>query len=464
MRPLEYLSRMFSWTILSAILISLIPVSGPAMMQRSPISRPFAELQHPAIQYYQTAPTDPVARLMGRVERGEARIGYDDKNGYLASLLKELGIDPSSQLLVASKTSLQIDQISPSTPRAIYFNDEVYVGWVQGSPIVELSAVDPKLGATFYTVFQEPGGGVKFEHEMGLCLQCHDPSMPSHIMTSVIPDNRGLPVFTAGLFSTSDQSPFPERWGGWYVTGTHGGQVHMGNLIADIPTSPPGISRVKVDVDRTEGANMTQLATDVVDTTPYLGPHSDIVALMVLGHQVNVSNRITHLGYETRKALHLEKTINEELGRQEAPLSAITMKRIKDSAELLLQAMMLSGEVKLTSPIDGTSGFSDHFASLGPWDDMGRSLRQFDLTKRLFRYPLSYLIYSDSFQDLPEVARNQVYGRLWDVLGGEDRSEPFAHLSDADRGAILEILEKTEMGFARKVNELRRQAGDRNQR
>jgi len=94
---------------------------------------------------------------------------------------------------------------------------------------------------------------------------------------------------------------------------------------------------------------------------------------------------------------------------------------------------------------------------------MGRSLRQFDLTKRLFRYPLSYLIYSDSFQDLPEVARNQVYGRLWDVLGGEDRSEPFAHLSDADRGAILEILEKTEMGFARKVNELRRQAGGRDQ-
>ncbi len=98
-----------------------------------------------------------------------------EKNGYLASLLSELDIDVSSQLLVASKTSLQIAHISPATPRAIYFNDKVYVGWVQGSPAIELSAVDPKLGAVFYTVEHEPGMGAKFEHKMGVCLQCHKP-------------------------------------------------------------------------------------------------------------------------------------------------------------------------------------------------------------------------------------------------------------------------------------------------
>ncbi len=463
MRPLNRLSRPFGRTISSATLIFLLPVTGFTMMQRSPVSRPFAELQHPAIQYYQTAPTDPVAKLMDRVDRGEVQLRYDTKGGYLASLLDELGIDVSSQLLVASKTSLQIDQISPETPRAIYFNDSVYVGWVQGSPLVELSAVDAKLGATFYTVAGGEGGGARFEHEMGLCLQCHDPSMPSHIMTSVIPDKGGLPVFTAGLFSTSDQSPFPERWGGWYVTGTHGGQVHMGNLIADIPPSPPGISRVKVKVDRSEGANLTQLASSLVDTTPYLGRHSDIVALMVLGHQVNVSNQITHLGYETRKALHLESTLDTELGREEGPISPVTLTRINAAAELLVGARLFSGEVRLTSPIDGTSGFADHFASQGPWDDKGRSLRQFDLTRRLFRYPLSYLIYSESFQSLPEVARGQVYQLLWEVLVGEDRTDTFAHLSDSDRGAIIGILEKTESGFTRTANQLRRQSAGRTQ-
>ncbi len=436
------------------ILVFLIPITG--LTQRGPVSRPFAALQHAAIQYYTTPPTDPVARLQARVERGEVQLAYDaEKNGYLASLLEELGIDVSSQLLVASKTSLQIDHISPTTPRAIYFNDDVYVGWVQGSPIIEFSAVDPKLGATFYTVMEESDTVAKFEHKMGVCLQCHDPSMPSHIMTSVIPDRGGLPVFTAGLFSTSDQSPFPERWGGWYVTGTHGGQVHMGNLIADIPPSPPGISRVKVKVDRTEGANLTELEKDMVDTTPYLGRYSDIVALMVLGHQVNVSNQITHLGYESRKALHLERTLNEEQGRRADYISAAGARRIENAAELLVSAMLFSGEVTLTSPIEGTSGFADHFARQGPFDDQGRSLRQFDLTRRLFRYPMSYLIYSDSFRGLPEVARDKVYRRLWEVLGGEDHSPTFAHLSESDRGAIIGILEDTEPGFAEYRTEMK---------
>ena len=424
--------------VAGAILLLLIPATGLAMMQRSPVTRPYVELQHPAIRYYTSTPTDPVAKLMAQVKEGEVALDYDNANGYLPSLLSELDIDVSSQLLVASKTSLQIDLISPRTPRAIYFNDSVYIAAVQGSSVLEISTVDPKLGAVFYTVGREPDLGAKFERKMGVCLQCHNPSLPSHVMTSVIPDPRGQPIFTAGLFSTSDQSPFPERWGGWYVTGTHGGQVHMGNLIADVPPSPPGISRTPVKVDRSEGANRTEL---VVDTTPYLGDHSDIVALMVLGHQVNVGNLITNLGYETRKTLHAEQD------REAGDLSPEARSRIKEAADLLVRAMLFVGEEPLTSPIDGTSGFTDHFASRGPLDSEGRSLRQLDLNRRLFRYPLSYLIYSDSFQGLPEIARHQVYQRLWDVLGGEDRSRTFAHLSEVDRRAILEILKDTDPGF-----------------
>ena len=189
---------------------------------------------------------------------------------------------------MASKTSLQLPFISPETPRAIYFNDEIYIGWIQGSPILEISSVDPKLGAVFYVLAHEEGKPPEIKRESAVWIQCHNPQSSSHVMTSVVPDPRGIPVFNAGMFTTTDQSPLPERWGGWYVTGTHGGQVHMGNLIADVPPGLPGINKNKVPLDRSSGANVTDLCTRV-DTTPYLSDYSDIVALMVLGHQVGGS-------------------------------------------------------------------------------------------------------------------------------------------------------------------------------
>jgi hypothetical protein len=81
-------------------------------------------------------------------------------------------------------------------------------------------------------------------------------------------------------------------------------------------------------------------------------------------------------------------------------------------------------------------------------DGQGRSLRDFDLETRVFRYPLSYLVYSAAFDALPQGAREMVYERFAAVLRGEDRSEPFARLSDGDRAAILAILAATKPEFA----------------
>src|SRR6185436_18850866 len=77
-----------------------------------------------------TTLTDPISLLNRRIERGEVKLRYTPERGCLPSLLKELGIPVSSQMLVFSKTSLQIDKISSTTPRAVYFNDDVYVGWI----------------------------------------------------------------------------------------------------------------------------------------------------------------------------------------------------------------------------------------------------------------------------------------------------------------------------------------------
>jgi hypothetical protein len=358
-----------------------------------------------------------------------------------------LKISVASQILVFSDTSFQIDLVSPQTPRAIYFKDDVYVAWPQGGSVVEISAVDRQLGAVFYTLSQKKSNSPRFERQTHLCLRCHDSysltggGVPRSIMGSGFTDKSGQLVSHEGWHLTTDQSPLSQRWGGWYVTGTHGNQVHMGNLIAKDAADAARL-------DLTAGANLTDLGA-LMDTSAYLGKHSDIVALMVIEHQVHVQNLITRVNYDTRTALHNQQMPDKDLGRDPDDRSAATLKRIETIAEPLVRAMLFVDEAPLSGPIVGTSGFSAEFVSQGPRDVQGRSLRQLDLNKRLFRYPCSFLIYSEAFDALPDLTKKYIYERLGEVLGGQDRSEDFAHLSDADRQAIREILEETQADFPR---------------
>lgn len=388
---------------------------------------------------YLTAPVDdPVARLQGRLDRGEVALAYS-KQGYLADVLRELGISPSSQMLVFSKTSFQRSRISRRTPRAVYFNDDTYVGFCQQGEVIELSTTDPQQGAVFYTLRQAEVEKPVFERQTHDCLQCHASSktqdVPGHLVRSVFPDATGMPVFNAGTFSTSHESPLKERWGGWFVTGRHGRQAHMGNVIVTNRQRPERL-------DTAAGANVTDLS-GFVDTSPYLTPHSDIVALMVLEHQVKVHNLITATNYHARMALHYEEAMNKALGRPADSLSETTRRRYQTPAEKLLRYLLFVDEAPLEEPISGTSRFVEEFASRGPRDHLGRSLREFDLQSRLFKYPCSYEIYSAALAGLPDVARDYLFRRLHDVLTGKDATADFARLTAADRKAILEILTDT---------------------
>ena len=422
-------------------LVFLLPAVGLALLQL-----PY-DTEYEVIGYSTSAPNDPVARLQGKIDGGEVELQFDAQSGYLASLLRHLKIPASSQILVFSDTSFQIDLVSPQTPRAIYFKDDVYVAWLQGGSVVEVSAVDRQLGAVFYTLSQKKSNRPRFERQTHLCLRCHDSysltggGVPRYIMGSGFPDQSGQLVSHQGWHLTTDQSPLSQRWGGWYVTGTHGNQVHMGNLIAKDAADAARL-------DLTGGANLTDLG-ELMDTSAYLGKHSDIVALMVIEHQVHVQNLITRVNYDTRTALHNQQMLDQEPGRDPDDRSAATLKRIETIAEPLLRAMLFVDEAPLSDPIAGTSGFSAEFVSQGPRDEQGRSLRQLDLNKRLFRYPCSYLIYSEAFDALPDLTKEYIYERLREVLGGQDRSEEFAHLSEADRQAIREILEETQADFPR---------------
>ena len=109
--------------------------------------------------------------------------------------------------------------------------------------------------------------------------------------------------------------------------------------------------------------------------------------------------------------------------------------------------MLFTDEAPLDGRIAGASGFAEEFVRQGSRDRQGRSLRQFDLTRRIFRYPCSYLIYSEAFDSLPDAARDRIYRRLWDVLADRDHGPAFVGLSSSDRQAILEILLDTKPGL-----------------
>jgi hypothetical protein len=397
--------------------------------------------------YLAATAQDPVARLQADIEAGRVKLTYDPKHGYLPSLLKALDIPVASQTLVFSKTSFQQQAISRRTPRALYFNDDVYVGMVQGSKMLEISAVDPELGGVFYVLEQEPGARPKLARQTYDCLQCHNGGMtgnvPGHMMRSVFPKADGTPDFSLGSRLTTDESPWKERWGGWYVTGTHGKMRHQGN---EAVRDGGGYTVL----DRDAGANVTDLSR-YFDTSPYLSPHSDIVALMVLTHQVNVHNLIARARWQTLSALRTEQEMNKALGRAPDYRSETTERILASVGEPLLRALLFSRADPLTDPVKGTSGFAGWFGSRGPRDSRGRSLRQFDLKTRLFRYPCSYLIYSEAFDRLPDPMKDYLYTRLLAVLEGRETHEDFAHLTPEDRAAVKEILRDTKPDFARRL-------------
>jgi hypothetical protein len=382
---------------------------------------------------------DPVSRLQKKITDGKTKLEYEGSHGYLASLLNHLGIPAASQSLVFSKTSSQNDHISPKTPRALYFNQEVYIAWVPGGEVIDIAAVDPNKGPVFFTLSQSREERPRFVRRDD-CMRCHLGSktldVPGLFVRSNFTAPDGAPLSQITEFVSGHNSPLKDRWGGWYVTGTHANDVHLGNItVAD---------RRNLDkVDLTIGGNITSLQ-DRFDTTRYLSPGSDIVALLVLEHQIRMQNYLTRANYETKYALADRRRFKDT----SSPQYAWTQQRISAAGEALLTYMLFRDEAPLKGEVKGTSTFASDFTKVGPRDRKGRSLRDFDLKTRLFRYPCSFLIYSQAFNALPEMMKDYLYRRLREVLSGKDRSRMYATLSAGDRKAVFAILLDTKPEFA----------------
>ena len=406
-----------SWVIVTLAALLWLTAVASAQLTDSII-----EPGHPAIGYPGEA-NDAVARLNRKLQSGEARLEFEEGTGYLKGLLAALDIPIESQVAVFSGTSLQARIINARNPRTIFFNDSTAVGWMAGG-LIEVASLDPKQGANFYLLPQQTTPPLRQLARDTRCLACHDSTatlgVSGFLVRSIPSSANGMIMPWLGNYTTDHRSPLAERWGGWYVTG-RGGR-HLGNA----PITDRSLQDVRID---DANLNVTSL-TGRFDAQRYLSPHSDIVALLVFDHQMRMMNLLTRLGWEAR--------ILEDEGGNGAALNDVVSETV--DYMLFVDEAVLEGA-------RGTSGFAERFGALGPRDHKGRSLRDLDLQHRLFRYPCSYMIYSEAFDALPQTARNAVYSRLLEVLSGEDTSAKYTHLSPSDRLAILEILRETKKGL-----------------
>ncbi|MEI6712376.1 MAG: hypothetical protein WCO60_01390 [Verrucomicrobiota bacterium] len=363
------------------------------------------------ILYSKSNPDDPVSRIQKRLkeDRTKGWVKFDPKFGYLPAVLDMLHVPASSQMLVFSKTSLQRHQIHPDNARALYFSDDVYVGYVPGAPVLEIAAVDPNLGAVFFTVNQDKDEPVRFRRDTD-CLSCHGAArsmgVPGFVLRSLDTEVNGEPVSGTESHSVNHFTPIAERWGGWYVTGYPQDWPHRGNRPGGETETGEAVFQKRVKAEN------------------YYAKGSDTLPLLVHDHQTHMHNYFTRIGFEARQNMEMYGHV----------------RYLRNQVDALLRYLLFVEEVPLPSALPPNNEFVTAFQKGAHKDHLGRSLRDFDLQTRIFKYPCSFLIESDGFQKMPEIIRSHIMKKLWEILTGQNQDPAYASLSPESRQATLEIL------------------------
>jgi hypothetical protein len=387
----------------------------------------FEDPNHPAIEYSRREARDPVALLAERMSQGEVRWKGEGRQGYLKELLDAFHIPVSSQIAIFSKTSVQMARIEPRNPRTLFFNDSVIVGYVRGG-FLELAAQDPQQGVIFYTLQELASVPVLVRSDS--CLSCHESyasvGVPGVFIRSVFPNTSGQADYNLGSIHVDHRTPFENRWGGYYLTGVTGPAHHMGNAM------------IAESKQTTLQGNILPDLRSKFDTEAYVSAKSDVVALMVFDHQMHGMNLLTRAGWEVRVALFDQQN---DTGQRRLNST------IDNAARELADYLLFVDEARFEARVEGNSGFDKEFTARGPFDHRHRSLREFDLQTRLFRYPLSYLVYTPAFDALPLPLKAAIYVRLKEILAGADKDARYTKLDAPTRQAILEILRDTKAEF-----------------
>jgi len=409
-----------------------------------PFETVFAGLQDEMpIRYWKRTPRDFTREWEQAAREGRLDLDASSERAFLESVLDKLGISPASQMLVFSTTSFQVDKITPSHPRALYFNEDHYVGWVPGGDL-EVTTVGPRTGLNFYQMpVAAPSPNRPVFQRNDACLSCHGASeetpFPRTIVLSVFANEDGNQVMRGKTFAVDHRTPIEKRWGGWYVTGSVSGPRHRGNLFAaPDPNLPEAVDTAAGDRDL--GAHRPDLA-GIVDLTAYPAATSDILALLVFEHQALAHNQISRAFGLSRIALW-----NDEGFLSNRSLSDETLAVLEAEAEALLEVFLFQDEAPLGDHrFVGDSGYRADFLARARRDDEGRSLRDLDLEDRLFRHRFSYMIHSAAFEHLPDPFKKVFFGKLATILDGDNPD--YDYLPAPERTAIREILSTTLPDF-----------------
>jgi hypothetical protein len=382
----------------------------------------YRDFDQPPHNYWQREVSDPFSRLKADIESGKIALDRSSEKAFLLDLLKALDIPASSQMLVFSTTSLQLRLINPRNPRALYFSEEAYLGFIPGGRI-EIVSIDPDLGGIFFIMDIPRGDGPPVIERSTRCMNCHGSSetrfVPGLAVKSVVPGPNGGTLESFRQERAGHDVPFEERFGGWYLTGNHGITNHWGNLtgrlfqgeLTKFPIEPGARYRAE----------------------RYPRPGSDILPQLVHEHQAGFVNRVLEATYRTRTALHLNG------GR----LTADHEKELDDQARQLTRYLLFADEPRLPGPVEGDAGFKQDFLKSRRAASNGASLKDFDLRTRLFKHRCSYMIHSRVFGGLPPEMKQRVHRRLAEALNTARPDAEYSFLPDAEKSAICTILKET---------------------
>ena len=372
---------------------------------------------------YWTRPlTDRFTQFKIALESGKLSLDRSSEKAFVVSLLKALNISPSTQTLVYSTTSLQLSRISPRNPRALYYNLDIYLGWVPGGKI-EIASIDPALGGIFY-IFDIPRGReapIRIERSTR-CFNCHAEfeigRIPGLLIKSVVPGPGGGSLESFRGDQTGHSIPFKDRFGGWHLTGKHGITEHWGNLVGEL--SPTGLKKYANPPGRQFRWQTYPVAT------------SDVLAHLLHEHQVGFVDRAVKATYDVRGAL-AKGEAREEIAKH---------------AGILLRYLLFTDEAPMPEGgVEGDSALKTHFLNHARKTAQGVSLREFDLRTRLFKHRCSYMIHSYAFSGLPALLKRQVLTDLHTALGRSKQSPVSSHLHVTEKMAINHILRTTLKGY-----------------
>ncbi len=383
----------------------------------------YREIDRPPHEYHARQPHDRFSRLKDDLESGRIALDRSSEKAFVTSLLRALEIPVTSQMLVFSTTSLQLRLITPANPRALYFNEDIYLGWVPGGRI-EVVGLDPELGAIFY-IFDPPRGGEPLRIERSeRCTNCHagpdTGRVPGLVVKSVVPGTGGGSLTAFRIEKTGHGIPFDERFGGWYVTGDSRVASSLGNVVGHFSEG----EIVKHQI----------VPGTFFDFDRYPARTSDVLPQLLLEHQAGFVNRVVEAAYRARTYLHAD-------GGQ---LTGAHAALLDEQARLVARYLLFADEAPLPpGGVEGDPAFIADFLETRRAAPDGASLKDFDLRTHLFCNRCSYMIYSPIFAALPPAMKQRIYAQLAAALSTAAPSADYAWLPAAEKHAIRHILKAT---------------------